>query len=184
MPAPKSSRDTHARARTRERGFTVVEITVAMVIVAILMGVAMLGLRSAKGAAYGKEAIAAGAGYSDAIAKFRTDHALQNPAAGDMMTLQGRPAGPRSLVNPAKPYIAPLPDGVVSGRVFANMNPGGDCGATASGAGAPATAQAVVSYCPANPNYAIRVAYRQKSGDPWSTAKVCWMGNAGRLPAC
>jgi hypothetical protein len=48
----------------------------------------------------------------------------------------------------------------------------------------PSSTQGIVSYCVANPNYAVRVAYRQKPGDAWSTAKICWMGNDGRLPAC
>jgi type II secretory pathway pseudopilin PulG len=163
----------------------VLEITIVLVIVAILIGMAMLGLRSAKSAAYGKEAIATGAGYNDAIAKFRTDHALVNPTAGDMAPpIQGKQVGPKSLLNPAKAYLAPIPDGVASGRVFANMTPNSDCGPTANGTGAPATAQAIVSYCTANPDYGIRVAYKQKTGDPWGSAKVCWYGNMGRLPAC
>lgn len=187
MPAPTSTRPMPPRADARaagERGFTVVEITVVLVIVLILISIAIVAMHSAKGAAYGKEAIAAGAAYSDGIAKFQTDHAGANPAAGDMTTLNGKPAGPKNLLN--KAYTAPIPDGVVNGRIFVDMSGGGaNCASAASQSGAPANANAVVSYCPGTaPAFGVRVLYKQKTGDSWANAKWCWHGSGGQMPRC
>lgn len=185
MLAPATNLETPARphVRTREPGFTVVEIVVACVIMLVLMAGAVVAFRGARSAVYGKETIAAATAYNNAIAKYAADHANTPPTAAQMIRPRSAQSpGPQSLLDPARPYLTSLPDPVQGGRVRVFMQ-GGSCATGATTAALAAPLKGSITYCPAPapPGYGIRVAYETKQGQPW---KVCWMGNTPNQPAC
>lgn len=162
-------------ASARERGLGMVELIVVGVIVAILMSAAIIGFGGSRSAARSGEAAAAAAAYDSAIAKHMTDHANRLPTARDMMTTGGKWSGPRSMIQPNRPYIGALPSGVAEGRIGVAA----DCRPPTG-----ATAQAWIAFCPETaPNYGIRLTTRRVN-QPWSAGKVCWRGNTGRAPRC
>lgn len=165
---------THG-ARAREGGFTMIEILVALVIVMILAGAAIIAFRGSKTSTHAKEAISAGSALTQAISSYQADHQNQLPNAGNASQWSAT-QGPLNLLG--KPYV-PSIAGVSEGRIKLSTT---DCGATATSGG---TASGVVSYCsrPADaPNFAVRVAAQGPSG--WADATVCWMGRSNKAPRC
>lgn len=177
MPAPDDqshARVTPAHARgVDERGFTVVELTVAMAIIIVLAAAAMLAFGGSKGAVRGKEAVAVGASYAQAIAQFQADNANNNPTAAQMGSAN---RGPLNLLG--KPYLGGTPEGVTAGRVAVTMT--GTCSAPPNG-----SFTGAVTYCPeAAPAYGIRVNTRTNPSQAWTAGKVCWHGNTAQTPRC
>jgi prepilin-type N-terminal cleavage/methylation domain-containing protein len=111
-----------ARHRTGEDGFTLVEIIVALVIVAILMAIAVPLLTGSKRSAYSRDALAAAESYAQAIDQYVADHGGQLPAmpSGAQTGTGAWPSaagatGPLDLSN--QPYMrAGVPDGLKSGH--------------------------------------------------------------------
>lgn len=174
------------RTRAAERGFSVVELIVVMVIVAILAAAAIMTFRSAKGTSYQKEAITAATTYSQAIASFQSDHAKRNPSPTDPAHFAADKAlGPLNLLG--KPYAGAKPEAVVDGRVGVGVYPsigGANCNNTKS---APGSTAAWVSICLGpDPQYAVRVLARKHPGDPWNAPEttLCWMGSTTQTPRC
>lgn len=83
-PHPKCARSlvgVHARART-ERGIGVVEITVVLVIIAILMAIVTLSFRGSKRATYYRAAVASASIYGEAVEAYMADNAQVAPVIG------------------------------------------------------------------------------------------------------
>ena len=158
----------------RERGFTLVEILVAMTIIAIIMAIAIISFRGAKGTTYAKETIAAGAAYSQAISQFQADHANKLPAGAELIKISNKEAGPANLLN--KPYIGSLPEGVDAGRISVSMT----CGGAKSGT------YGHVAFCPGTaPAYEVQVFTRKDSTKAFPGAPTCTIGNtASTAPRC
>jgi prepilin-type N-terminal cleavage/methylation domain-containing protein len=162
-----------------ERGFTIIELLVVMVIMATLIAIVVPNLLGAKQATYSREAVAAGNAYNAAIAQFQTDHGNMLPGNSDQApNVQGTPAGPASLLK--KSYLKEQPAGVVEGRIGVSMSTG--CQAP------PSAGQFVgwVAYCPGNLGanaYSIRVSYRSKPGAAWQPSCVIGAPASG-LKAC
>jgi prepilin-type N-terminal cleavage/methylation domain-containing protein len=130
----------HARIPTRhvgqrvdaERGVSLVEVVVVLLIVAILAGSILAGRNSTKRAGAVTAARAAGASYHDAIEAFMRDHGGRVPIWGDnndwrdsALSGSGVPAGsgaggqwgPINVSAVSKPYLEKIPEGIASGRV-------------------------------------------------------------------
>lgn len=178
---------TRAHARDAERGFTVVEIVVAMIIAIVLISLAIIAFRGSKTATYANEGKAVGSAYMQMVSQYQADHANNNPAPGQPGGVPNgnngaaQKKGPINLL--AKPYGS-IPDAVAAGRVGVSF--GSNCG---NAAGTPVGAgghRAWVSVClePA-PNYGVRVITRGPS-NTWAAgdAKVCWMGSTAKTPRC
>jgi len=169
---------TRSCARSREAGFSVAELIIAMAILTILTIIAMMSFNGAKRSSRVDETKAVGSAYMQAISQYHADHANRHPTtpAGDNSAAVK--AGPLNLLN--RPYLSPMPEAVSDGRVGVSIR-GGNCGnakATPSGAGA-ATATGWVSVCyAAEPRYSVRVLARSSSGASWAdaSATMCWLG--------
>jgi prepilin-type N-terminal cleavage/methylation domain-containing protein len=178
-----------------ERGFSLIEIIVVMVIIAILMAAVVPRFLGAKAATAKKETTAAGLAYNSAIAQFQADHGNVLPAAKagslDMLTLQGKAAGPKNLLK--LPYVKNLPSGVAEGRVGVSMD-GSNCAtdATSNPGTAPALAPKAlgwVSYCVKNNDvnsnaYYIRVNFRDNAASPWKQPCMYGTDAITRTMAC
>lgn len=189
-PEPPRAAPAHVRGRAGEQAWGLVELLVAMAIMVVLAGIAIVAFGSARSSVYSKEAITAANAYNDAISKFQADHSNTLPTAADMLspTTGSATRGPKSLLDPTKSYLTSMPDGVVAGRVAVKMSVDSvDCGTTpATPSTSVGTATSLVSYCPgaAAPDYAIRVLYKAKKDDTWATAKICWLGRTAATPRC
>ena len=161
---------TRTHARTREDGFTIVELLIAMLIIVILVVVAIKAFGGAKGATYANEAKAAGSAYLQAVSQFQADNANRLPAANQWDAQRG----PRNLLN--QPYMKTAPEGVLAGRIgVSNTCPGGN---------PPGSFVGYVNVCmQAAPRYYVRVASRKSpSATTWA---FCFLGSApAGSPAC
>ncbi|MCW2924270.1 MAG: hypothetical protein JWM98_1674 [Thermoleophilia bacterium] len=168
MPARHDNRPARTRSRTHEAGFGVIELIVAMVILAILLAAIMLSFRGAKSSTYAKETKAAASAYAQAIGQYQADHANLNPTG-----LSGT-AGPLNLLG--KPYLRAVPDAVAGGRVSVSLA----CGAPAGGS------FGHISYCAqgAGPAFDIKVWTRASASEGWTPAPTCHLGNANAIPRC
>ena len=161
-----------------ERGFTLSELLVVMMIIGVLMAVAIPTFMSARTSSYSKEAIAAGSAYYAAIAQFQTDHGNMLPGDSDQAPdVQGHPAGPASLLK--RSYLKQLPAGVPDDRIGVSM--------ATTCAAPPAGGRYVgwVSYCPGTLTgnaYSVRVSYRGKPGAPWQATCVVGAPSTGLKP--
>jgi type II secretory pathway pseudopilin PulG len=177
------TRSSASTARTREHGFTLVEILVAMIIIIALMALAIIAFRGSKTATYEKEARAAGAAYAQGISAWQADHANRVPGAADFMNPASK--GPTDLLG--KPYLPSEPSGVAEGRI--GFSVGANCGtapAAPTGTGV-AQQSGWVSFCPETaPHFGVRV-MSHAPGSAWTAAagaKVCWFGNTAKAPRC
>jgi len=168
-----------ARGRAREAGFSLIEIIIALAIIAILSAIIALSWGKAKSGTRKNEAIAAASRYAQAISQYQGDNANQLPGAANMDPADAR-RGPVNLVG--KPYIGTLPDGVIGGRIEVSMA----CAPPTSSS----TTTAQIALCPATegaPSFAIRVMARPRTNIDWGVAAevtTCWMGSTGAQPAC
>lgn len=101
--------------------FTLVEVLVVMLIVAIMIGIGMVGLSSTRKSSNSVNAMSAASAYVDAIAGFQLAHGGRAPQMGSADWPTGstaqRNAGPINAGNGKKPYIRSVPESVSSGAV-------------------------------------------------------------------
>lgn len=170
-------------ARTREQAFTLVEIIVVLVIMAILGAIAATMFRGASSATRSKEAIAAGTAYAQAISQYQADHANRNPTSPTGTNTTAVRKGPLNLLG--KQYLAAIPDGVTAGRTGVSFQ--ANCATGKAQVPGASKQSSWVSFCPeAEPNFGIRVATRKNPSSSWTdaSARVCWMGRTAKTPAC
>jgi prepilin-type N-terminal cleavage/methylation domain-containing protein len=166
--------------RTRESGFTVVEMMIALFIIVVLAIVAFKAFGGAKKATYANEAKTVGSAYMQSVAQYQADFANRNPTAaawsGNNTTAAQR--GPLNLTN--QPYMKSVPEAVAGGRVGISVN--SNCGTTASNPSGASTHTGWVSVCyGAEPQFYVRVLSRKDAGSPWA---VCLMGATPATPKC
>lgn len=102
----------HDGQRSREHGFTLVEMVVAMLIMAVLAAAVILLFHGARRTSAAKAAQAAGASYSGAISAFKLDHVGRVPTIGNANDWPVVAAGPIMSPTTKTPYIrsgAPAP---------------------------------------------------------------------------
>jgi prepilin-type N-terminal cleavage/methylation domain-containing protein len=188
---PNDDRRALACARANERGFSMIELIVALIIVAILGSIAVITFSSSRSAVSAKEGIATGSTYLQAISQYQADHGNMTPTAAQMRpagavgTVPARALGPANLLD--KTYVASVPDSVAAGRVGVSMDGANCAGGMAAITGA-AKQSSWVSYCRVTDStFGIRIASRANGGASWTDAKasLCWMGNAASAtPRC
>ncbi|MCB0877620.1 MAG: type II secretion system protein [Thermoleophilia bacterium] len=170
------------RARHAERGFTVVEMMVVLLIALILMGLAIIAFRGAKSSTYAKETVAAGSTYVQAVSGFQSDHANKNPTSADLVNASQPGMGFKNLLG--KPYTA-QPDAVANGRIGVSFN--ANCGTAATAPSGSSNERGWISICPvgAGPDFGIRVLARG-SDNQWNGEKytLCWLGSTANAPRC
>ncbi|MCW2956249.1 MAG: hypothetical protein JWO69_1118 [Thermoleophilia bacterium] len=106
--------------RTSEQGFSLVELIVVMVIVAILAAITMMSFGSSKDAANRGKVVAVAQSYDQAIASFALDHTGRMPVPGsrDWPTVTRGPVEPSITVGGAQqPYMRTIPEAVGDGVV-------------------------------------------------------------------
>lgn len=168
------SRDTHDEA-----GFTLIELVVVMVIVAILMAIAVPSFRGGRKATDHKALVAAAQSYREAIEAFRLDHGGRVPfQTADWSNTVG--LGPVDDLT-TKPYMrAGVPDVVASGKVaIAGMGAG-----QSSTSGLGIRYRAVAAAGGARTGYELLVTDTNYDS---GTSAMCVITNrpqAGGTPAC
>lgn len=114
-----------------ERGVSLVEVLVVLVIVGVLIAVVAMGRQSSSRAGSQTVALAAAASYKDSIEAFRRDHGGRAPvwgAANDwpatiqakrlgLANASGGRWGPVNIGSNGRPYLDRVPEGIASGRV-------------------------------------------------------------------
>ncbi len=184
MPRIASRTYTHAR----ERGFTVVEMLIAMVVVAILFAIVIQMFGGAKKATYFQDGKTVGSAYMQAVSQYHADFANRHPPTTGPPTQRwwgnntaATQRGPRNLTG--QPYMKSTPESVSAGRVGISVD--ANCGAPSNPTGA-STQTAWVSVCYlAEPRYWVRVIARKNSGAQWTGpgASACYMGAPASTPA-
>lgn len=173
MPAP------HPTSLRRERGFTMVELLIVMVIVAILAAVAMILFRGSRATAIERDAKATASAYDTAMTSYLADHGNKAPHNNEFPM----PNGPMNLAN--RLYLGSVPNSISSGRVTASYS------RTCGGPPPPtSTTLAAVTICFKNPvakaRYDVRVWSRKDTQSAFALA--CHRGTAaqapGGAPAC
>lgn len=124
------AREAHGRQRD-ERAFTLVELIVALLIIAILLGLAITQLRGSKQTTYFKTASAVALTYSDAIEAYMADNGQRVPRPGVAGEWPNVKQGPVDALRLApgggkRPYLRSVPEPVSSGlvRVFGSSGTG------------------------------------------------------------
>jgi prepilin-type N-terminal cleavage/methylation domain-containing protein len=187
IPMHHSIEPSHPR--TREAGFTLLEMMIVVVIILILAAIAMTTMRGAKTATRNNEAKATANAYVQAISQYHADYANRNPTAPSGSTASGGAnalrvqKGPLNLLG--RPYIKSIPDAVADGRTGVSFR-SGPCGGKAAMPGATKQTSWVSACFGADPAYGIRVATRRDGGSSWtdSSAQVCWLGSTANRPRC
>lgn len=164
----------------RERGFTLIEMIVAMTIALILAGIAIILFQGGKASAYHGEGISAGSAYLQSIAGYASDHANRTPDAGSF----DPKTGPLNLID--KPYLGSQPDGVANGRI--NVTNDGQGCSDSIGDGTGGSFISVVSMCfDGSGGYFVRVASRRNAGAAWDLedgSQLCFLGGTALKPRC
>jgi prepilin-type N-terminal cleavage/methylation domain-containing protein len=144
------------RVRTREQGFTLIEIGVVMLIIAIMIAMSVIHFRGAKRATQYKTAQAAATTYAEAIEAYMADNGQQAPVMGSAAWPTGsredRIGGPvdSMLLEGGKPkrYMPrAAPEAVSDGMVDL----------VAAGGSPAGSAPAVIRYTSAGGTYTLRV---------------------------
>ncbi|MBC7644368.1 MAG: prepilin-type N-terminal cleavage/methylation domain-containing protein [Thermoleophilia bacterium] len=155
-----------------EDGFTLVELLVVLVIIAILMAVAVMSFTGAKKTSYHRNAIAAAESYRDAVDAYMADNGNVAPALGSA-AWSAASAGPVDALVQNKPYIRTTPEAISDGNVSIGA-PGGRA--------APGT-RAFIAYTSSGSTYSFRVsAVAVGTSTPLATGPACVITNAA-MPA-
>lgn len=124
MQGPSSATGrTHAH---RERAFTLVEILVVIVLVAVFMGLGILSIRSSKATGARMSSIAVAHAYADAVDRFAREHGGRYPTFGAATdwpagTVAARNRGPVAReLGPSGEYLRQPPEAVQDGTVLVN----------------------------------------------------------------
>lgn len=120
MPLSRYTRVTPRS--TAESGFTIVELMVVLLIAAILMGISMYGVRSARKSGRHVAAVSTAQAYADAADRFAREHDGRYPAApGGTVDWDGganAQRGPKSdSLGTIRYYLRDVPEEVQDGRI-------------------------------------------------------------------
>lgn len=135
MDAAHSPGRARARAACNERAFTLIEIIVALLIVAVLMSIAIGGFRGARHESRKGLVRTAAQSYAEAIDAFALDHAGRVPSFGgaDWPKATSGPAKPNTVRASGATYLGTaIPDPVSAGNIDIT-------GTSPSGGSAPAS---------------------------------------------
>jgi prepilin-type N-terminal cleavage/methylation domain-containing protein len=163
-----------------DAGFTLIEILVVMIIIAILMAVSVPTFLGAKKTARRKEATATALAYKQAVSQFMLDHSNRVPSFGvatDWPTATPNGGPVSMLTGTATPYMHPLPETVSDRKVDVSAG-------TAPSAAAGLEAVTYVSSAPAGggavqTQYTLYAWARKDRSSPWdASTHVCATGNA------
>lgn len=176
---PRHTTASHARAH--ERGFTLLEMLIVVIVLAIIFAIALSKFSGAKKSAYFNDGKTVGTAYMQAVSQYQADFANRHPPMTGPPALRwsgnntaATQRGPLNLTG--QPYLKSTPESVTAGRVGVSVNT--NCGAPGAPSGA-TTQTAWVSVCYlAEPRFWVRVIARKNSGALWtgSGALACYMG--------
>lgn len=115
------------RLRSRQDGFTLVELVIVLVILGILMGIAIPQFLGSKKTALRREAAAAGATYRNAITSYQRQNMGRSPQAPGSADWTIPAKGPINRTDPTNPsYLANgVPTAVQGGRIAVLAGPAG-----------------------------------------------------------
>ncbi|MCW2920289.1 MAG: hypothetical protein JWL76_163 [Thermoleophilia bacterium] len=179
------------QARRTEAGFTMLEMMIVVIIMAILALALMKAFGGAKKGAYANEGKTVGSSYMQAISQYHADFANHHPNAAAWSGSSPAATAERGPLNlTAQPYMKNIPEGVSAGRVGVSVNVAANCG-TGAAPSAPAGAGAQTSWVAVcymtEPRFFIKVYSHKASGAPWDAANggaVCFMGATTAAPKC
>lgn len=172
QPGDHCSRAQAAPARANEHAFSLIELIVVMIIIAVLTAIAIGTGRSARDASELKSATSAAQSYRQAVSAFMLDHGNRVPEPGG--TVNGLPdwstsltAGPMDRYGRA--YLKGIPEAIQGSLVtFASGTAQTDNGMN----------RFALVYTATPPSkYSIRVYYRKEPSAAWSLR--CELGNEG-----
>lgn len=166
----------HARVGAAERGFTVIELLVVMLIIAALMAIVIPKLTGARESGRTASVLAAAQSYAEAVDGFALDHTGRVPVLGsadwpvaDRGPLQPIPmAGSGTLPS----YLGRTVPEQVSGSSVDIVS------ASPAGQAAPATGQdGVIRYVAGAPNSSYRIeVWISKQDGTFPATMHCWLG--------
>ena len=181
--------------RTHERGFSLIEILVALIITAILLAVLVSTFGGAKSTTYRNEAKAAGSAYLQAVSQYQADFANNVPPTTGPNRWSSAPVtiarrGPLNLMG--KPYLASPPDGVADGRIGVSVAVPAQCTgstpATTPPPGATPKTQGWVIVCYAADSAGTLsqafVHVRARKGEDPNAWSSCYLGSTTFQPRC
>lgn len=166
-PIPPIHQSVHGRA---ERGFSVIELVVAMVIVLMISAMVATSFFSGRGSANDQRIRITATAVDDAVRAFRRDHGSRTPVLANARDWPDARRGPRD--RNAEPYMRKVDESLGSGdvTVVASGTAGGTIGR--------------LRYeRPSSTTY--RLVAERRSGSRWEG--VCWYGTTspgGTVPRC
>lgn len=124
MPAsaPGAAPPVRTRPHSDDAGFGLVELIVALVIVAILIAVAMINMRGSRDVARFGQARQAAGEYAQAVAHFKVANAGRAPTlgSGEWPSAITGPLDPQN-----RPYLPAAPEAVTAGNITVSTTPSG-----------------------------------------------------------
>lgn len=160
---------------TKEAGFSLVELLVAMAIVGIMGTIAIFTFGSSKSTIRGNQVVEIAQPYRDAIERFRSNHGGRSPAPTRIHEWPSPlSAGPVSYLTGDKPYISDPPPDVTSGAIVVALT--APIAATTAGGWIrvrrPLPSCVVPNGCR---NYVLQLYRRSAKAGVWR--EICYMSN-------